>query len=222
MKAGFNFRIKIYVVLALAIVAAVLVRVDTLRREDARETASFFSEWMKFGKPVTVGELRRKDLPVYTKFTIKSISGRWGKGFVTSDIKERLREGEEIYFEENGGTPCGKIAHIGRSLDIDTGMFPVEVELYDAPDKAGSILVVFSLTKVLKDVLVVPNDAVDIVGDGYYLWKIEDGKARRVKVEVASRGSYGSVITEGVQPGDLIVFSGQSQLKEGDPVNVIK
>jgi len=190
--------------------------------ERSRPIISFFSEWSKYGKPVTVKEIKTADIPVYVKFTVKTNSDKTAFGFVTADIKDKFKEGQDVYFTENGGSPCGKISKIGEELDINTGMFPVEVE-FNAPVAAlGSISVVFVRTLTLQKVLVVPNEILDMSGDDYYLWKIENGKARKIKVKIGSRDNYGAVIADGIQSGDLIVFSGQSQLKDGEKVNIIQ
>jgi len=217
-----RLRTKIYSGVFLICAIAVLIRIVVVQIERNRPITSFFSEWTKYGKPVTVKEIKTADIPVYTKFTVKTNSDKSASGFVTADIKDKLKEGQEVYLTENGGSPCGKISKIGEELDINTGMFPVEVE-FNAPVTAlDSILVVFAHTSTLKDVLVVPNEILDISGDNYYLWKIENGKARKIKVKIGLRNSYGAVIVDGIQSGDLIVFSGQSQLKDGEKVNIIQ
>jgi len=216
-----NPRTKIYAALILVGIIAVLIRIVIVQFERSRPITSFFSEWAKFGKPVAVREIKKSDIPVYTKFTVRRDSERSASGFVTADIKDKLKKGQEVYSTENGGTPCGKISNIGQELDINTGMFPVEVE-FNAPVAAlGSISVVFARTSTLQKALVVPNEILDISGDNYYLWKVDDGRSKRTQVKIGSRDSYGAVIAEGIQSGDLIVFSGQSQLKDNEKVNII-
>ena len=214
-------RTKIYAAIIFVCAIAVLIRIVVVQIESSRPIVSFVSEWSKYGKPVTVKEIKAADIPVNTKFTVTGSSDKLASGFVTADIKDKLKEGQEVYLTENGSLPFGKISRIGQELDISTGMFPVEVE-FNAPVAAlGSISVVFVRTSTLQKVLVVPNEILDMSGDNYYLWKIENGKARKIKVKIGSRDSYGAVIAEGIQSGDLIVFSGQSQLKDNEKVNII-
>jgi len=216
-----NPRKKIYLAILLVCVIAVLIKIAVVQIERNRPIVSFVSGWGRDGKPVTVKEIKAADIPVYTKFTVRSNSDKLASGFVTADIKDKLKEGQEVYFTDNDGTPCGKISNIGRELDINTGMFPVEVEFNVSVAALGSTSVVFAYTQDLKKALVVPNEILDISGDSYYLWKVDDGRAKRIQVKIASRDSYGAVIAEGIQAGDLIVVSGQSQLEDNDPVNII-
>lgn len=215
-----NPRTKIYAAILLVCVIAVFIRIAVVQIERNRPIVSFVSEWGRYGEPVTVEEIKIADIPVYTKFTVNNSSDKSASGFVTADIKDKLKQGQDVYFTDNG-IPCGMISNIGQELDINAGMFPVEVEFNAPVAVLGSISVVFARTSTLQKVLVVPNEILDMSGDNYYLWKIENGKARKIKVKIGSRDSYGAVIAEGIQAGDLIVFSGQSQLKDNDPVNII-
>jgi len=214
-------RTKIYAAILLFGVLYVFIRIMIVQVDRNRPIVSFVSEWGKYGKPVTVEEIKAADIPAYTKFTVTYDSDNLASGFVTADIKDKLKKGQDVYFTDNGGTPCGKISNIGQELDINTGMFPVEVEFNALFSASGSISVVFADTSTLKKALVVSNEILDISGDSYYLWKVDDGRAKRIQVKIASRDSYGAVIAEGIQAGDLIVVSGQSQLKDNDPVNII-
>ena len=216
-----NPRTKIYSGVFFICAITVLIRIVVVQIERNLPITSFFSEWSKYGKPVTVKEIKAVDMPVYVKFTVKTNSEKSAFGFVTADIKDKLKEGQEVYLTENSGTPCGKISNVSQELDINTGMFLVEVEFKTPVTALGSIWVVFARTSTLKDVLVVPNEILDISGDDYYLWRIENGKARKIKVKIGLRNSYGAVIADGIQSGDLIVFSGQSQLKDNEKVNII-
>jgi len=216
-----NPRKKIYLAILLVCVIAVLIKIAVVQIERNRPIVSFVSGWGRDGKPVTVKEIKAADIPVYTKFTVRSNSDKLASGFVTADIKDKLKEGQEVYFTDNDGTPCGKISNIGRELDINTGMFPVEVEFNVSVAALGSTSVVFARTSTLQKVLVVPNEILESLGDNYYLWKVDDGRAKRIQVKIVSRDSYGAVIAEGIQAGDSIVFSGQSQLEDNDPVNII-
>ncbi len=216
-----NFRTKIYAGIAIFSAFSVLIRIIIVQIDRSGPIVSFVSEWGKYGKPVIVEEIKATDIPVYTKFTVTGSADRSASGFVTADIKDKLKEGQKVYFTDNGGAPCGKISSIGRELDINTGMFPVEVEFNGPVVALGSISVVFARTSTLQKALAVPSEILDISGDNYYLWKVDGGRAKRVQVKIASRDSYGAVIAEGIQARDLIVFSGQSQLKDNDPVNIL-
>ncbi|MFA5350516.1 MAG: hypothetical protein WC357_04200 [Candidatus Omnitrophota bacterium] len=215
-----NSRKRIYAAILLFIVFSVFVRIMLVQAERNRSIVSFVSEWNKFGKPVAVKAIKATDTPVYAKFTVINTSVKSASGFVTGDIKDKLKVGQKIYFTDKGNS-CGVISGLGQELDIDTGMFPVEVKFNVPVAKPGSLAVIFARIQTLQKALVVPNSIIDTSGGSHYLWKIENGKARRVQVKVGSSNGYGTVINEGINSGDLIVFNGRSILSENDLVRIV-
>ena len=216
-----NFRRAIYAGIVIFGIVAVFARMAAVQAERGRPIISFISEWNHYGKPVTAREIKKSDTPVYTKLTVMKSSDTSAAGFVTADIKDKLAKGQEVYATD-GGSSCGKISKIGEVLDINTGMFPVEVE-FDAPAATpGSMSVIFVRTQTLEGALVVPNSILEISQGKYYLWKIEDGKSHRIQVKVGLRNGYGTVIDEGLRSGDLVVSRGQSALRENDKVNILE
>ncbi|MDD2703197.1 MAG: hypothetical protein PHC33_04245 [Candidatus Omnitrophica bacterium] len=214
-----NHKRAIYAGIVLACFLAVFIRIRLVNADRGRVIVSFVCEWERSGKPVTVEKIAAGDVPVYTKLTVRGTEQKRGTGFVTGDIKDKLREGQEVC-RSDAGEPCGTITSLGRELDVDTGMFPVEVEFKEAVP-AGALSVVFVRTQILSRVLVVPNDILDFSGDDYYLWKVENGQAKRVQVKIDSRNGYGTVISEGIHAGDQIVFNGRSMLTENDKVRIV-
>ncbi len=220
LAGNLNLRNKIYAVLVILGILSVFIRIALVQAERGRTIVSFVSEWEKFGKPVTVKEIRAEDIPVYAKFTVISDSLKSANGFVTGDIKDKLKVGQEVYLTDKGG-PCGVISRLGQELDMDTGMFPVEVE-FDTPAlKPGSLSVIFARIRIMKKALVVPNNILDTSGGNHYLWKIQDGKAKKAQVKIGASNGYGTVISEGIKPGDLVVFNGRSILSEDDTVRIV-
>lgn len=215
-----NRRARVYLAILLLGIIAVPVRIALVQADRGRSIISFVSEWAKYGKPVIARKIQAVDTPVYTKFTVIRGSDRTASGFVTADIKDKIKEGQDV-FAEDGGAPCGKILNIGKDLDINTGMFPVEVEFDESSNISGLITVIFAQTQTLPKVLVMPNSVLDIYHGNYYLWKIENGKAKRTQVRIGLRNGYGTVIQEGINSGDMIVFIGQKALKENDRVNIL-
>lgn len=71
-----------------------------------------------------------------------------------------------------------------------------------------------------KDALVIPEMAVVPDGDGKIVYIVEDGKARRVRVETGKRLAGKVEIAKGLTPEMQIVTSGQMRLREGSRVSI--
>ena len=215
-----NRKAKVYAGVVFFFLVCVFIRAGLVQRDRGRTIVSLVEEWSRKGKPVTVETIKAKDVPVYTKLTVRSVSAEKASGFVTGDIKEKLREGQGVFCPDKA-IPCGAIKSIGGELDPDTGMFPVEIKLESARSP-GELAVFFVQTSTLTNALVVPNEVLDYSGDDFFLWKVVDSKARKVKVEIVSRNGYGVAVGEGVESGDVIVLNGRSALADGDKVSIIK
>jgi membrane fusion protein, multidrug efflux system len=72
------------------------------------------------------------------------------------------------------------------------------------------------LLNTLKDVIVVPVDAVQRGPNGLYAWVVgKDDKVAMRDIKVAQEGEKMSVVTQGLSPGESVVIEGQERLKQG-------
>jgi multidrug efflux system membrane fusion protein len=72
------------------------------------------------------------------------------------------------------------------------------------------------LLDTLKDVIVVPVDAVQRGPNGLYAWVVgKDDKVKMRDIKVAQEGEKMSVVTQGLSPDESVVIEGQSRLKQG-------
>ena len=216
-----NFKRKtIYLIIIILSLASVPLRIHAVKAARGKTIVSFYGEWKKAGKPVEVRVIKAGDVSVYAQFTVRIVDGRVARGFVTGEVKNALQEGQEIYDPEDRSVVCARLKSIGAELDMDAGMFPVEVE-FDKSRDPGVAFVVCAHTSTLHNVLAVPNEVLDIAGDEYFIWKDENGLAKKRKVVIRLRNGYGAIISEGLQSGDKVIFSGQSMLEDNDRLLVV-
>ena len=209
----------IYIGIAIGCFISILIRINMIQADRGREIVSYYGEWQKSGKPVEVRVLETTEVPVYDQFTVRAVNGRIARGFVTGEVKEALRPEQEIYGEDKA-VPLAVVRSVGKDLDMDTGMFPVEVE-FKKSCSPGGVFVISAHTVTIKNALVVLNEVLDISAGEYFIWKDDAGFARKHRVSIGSRDGYGAVITGGLQPGDRVIFSGQSILEDNDRLLVV-
>ena len=70
-------------------------------------------------------------------------------------------------------------------------------------------------------VLVVPETALSPAGDSQYVFRLDEGRARRVAVAVGQRHEGTVEILSGLQPGDQVMVSGLQKLNDGVAVEVL-
>jgi membrane fusion protein (multidrug efflux system) len=71
-----------------------------------------------------------------------------------------------------------------------------------------------------ENALLVPEQAIVPRGDGRFVFRIADGKAQLVKVEMGARRPGEVEILKGLEAGDTIVIDGQLKLQDGAAVSV--
>ncbi len=213
-------RETVYLIIIIVSLASVAIRIQAVKAARGKEIVSFYKEWKKDGKPVEVRVIKAEDVSVYAQFTVRIIDGRLARGFVTGEIKNALREGQEIYEPADKSVVCARLKSIGAELNMDAGMFPVEIE-FDKPRDSGVAFIISAHTTTLHNVLAIPNEVLDISGNEYFVWKDENGFAKKHKVVIRLRNGYGVIISEGLQSGDKVIFSGQSMLEDNDRLLVV-
>jgi hypothetical protein len=217
MTGANTVRVSVYSAIMIVSVILVIMRQDAVRKARGQKVVSDVQQWKENGKPVTAEKIVPKDVKVFTKFSVVRDRGEKRlKGFVTADIKNELKPGDDIYYG-NDPEKIGKVSAVSDEMDIDTGMYQIDVDI----GLERRVLVLNAHTDTLQDVINVPKSVLKKDDTGTYLWKIDDGKAVKAYVDVSSQNGYGAVISNGVKAGDLVVMTGQSRLREGDLVKVV-
>jgi RND family efflux transporter MFP subunit len=118
---------------------------------------------------------------------------------------------------------AGNINYVGAAVDPSNRTFPVEFVLPNPgravkPEMVANIEVV---RRVLQGALVVPQEALVRVEDGYVVFVVEDERAVAKPVVLGPSQRNQSVVTSGLGAGDRLVVVGQKQLAAGDRVRIV-
>ncbi len=91
----------------------------------------------------------------------------------------------------------------------------------DTSLRPGMFARVRLITRDDKDALVVPEQSIVPLGDEQFVFRVVDGKAARVKVDVGQRRDGKVEVVRGLAAGDVVVTSGQLKIREGSPVKLV-
>jgi membrane fusion protein (multidrug efflux system) len=119
-----------------------------------------------------------------------------------------------------GETFRGEIFFVSPTLDPATRRILAKAWVPN-PDRrlrAGLFAHVDMEVAQRENAILVPESAVVFDRSGTYVWKVKDGVATRVPVEVGLRKDGKVEVTLGLQPGDRIVTAGTHKVKEGGKV----
>lgn len=117
---------------------------------------------------------------------------------------------------------AGEVAAIDTRIDPATRSIRAVAE-FDNPDEAlrpGLFLNIVLTLAERPSALLVPEEAIDPVGDRAYVFAVRQGRAIRQEVKLGTRLPGEVEIVEGLAPNEEVVVRGLQRLRNGVPVNV--
>jgi membrane fusion protein (multidrug efflux system) len=121
----------------------------------------------------------------------------------------------------------GEISFVATAVDPRSRTFEIEI-LLDNPDnliKPQMVAGVELPTQALENVLVIPQDALLRVEDGYQILvvtEVEGELEAEARQTVLGPSAANAVVVEaGIEPGDRVIVRGQQQVDAGDRVRLV-
>jgi multidrug efflux system membrane fusion protein len=74
---------------------------------------------------------------------------------------------------------------------------------------------------LLKHVMVVPHEAVNVGPQGRYVFVVRDGNAQMIAVNVLNDDGKVAAIAGKIRPGEKVITDGQLRVIPGKPVSII-
>lgn len=121
---------------------------------------------------------------------------------------------------EKGKLVSGRLDYIDNAVDTATGTFAVRALFANDDEQLwpGMFVTVTLQVGAKKDVLTVPEVAIQHSSSGDFVYTVAGGKAHRrtVTVELIQNGE--AVVAEGLKPGENVVTDGMIKLEDGSEV----
>ncbi len=119
-------------------------------------------------------------------------------------------------------TFAGKISAINPQLDQAGRAILIRASVANpnAKLRPGMFARVRLLLSANADALVVPEQTLIPQGDEQYLFKVVDGRAARVKVEIGQRADTNVEIVRGLTANDVVITAGQLKVRDGGAVKI--
>ena len=91
----------------------------------------------------------------------------------------------------------------------------------DTSLRPGMFTRVRLITRDEKQALVIPEQAIVPQGDEQFVFRVADGRANRVKIDVGQRRDSKVEVLKGLTANDLVVTAGHLKIRDGTPVTVL-
>lgn len=116
----------------------------------------------------------------------------------------------------------GTLKSLDNQIDTATGTVKAKAEFGNADETLFPNQFVNIRLRVseLADVLTIPTSAVQRNVNGFFVYVVEDGKTRMQEIQSSYATDLVTVVSRGLQPGDMVVTDGVDRLRQGSRVTV--
>ena len=121
-----------------------------------------------------------------------------------------------------GETFTAELSFISPNVKTTNRTADIELAITSGAEKLreGMYVTIDLVTEEQHDVIAIPSSAITETLDGNIVYVVEDGRASVRNVTVGSRNDSETVITSGLQPGDVVITAGT--VADGSAVNVLE
>lgn len=121
-----------------------------------------------------------------------------------------------------GKTYEGKLIAVNPLIDAAGRSVVIRalVRNSDTSLRPGMFARVRLFTRGAAEAMVLPDTALMPAGDEQFVFRVVDGKAQRVRVDIGQRRDGMVEILQGIGRDDLIVTAGQQKIRDGTPVRI--
>lgn len=117
----------------------------------------------------------------------------------------------------------GTVTRIVQALNRATRTMTVEIDLpnRDRRLKGGMFARVEVMVGTHPQVLQIPIDAVSRLEETQYVYVVQEGKARRIDVEIGARSANRVEVIKGLTGDEHVIVSGKDLVHDGTPVQIL-
>ncbi len=142
-----------------------------------------------------------------------------------NDTAERRQSLELILIDGSVYEHTGKFDFIGREVDPASGAILVQASFAN-PDqilRPGQFAKVKAQSDVIEKAILVPQRCVSELQGTYSVFVVSpDNKVQRRQIQVGPKMGAFWLVTEGLQPGERVVYEGLQSVDEGSIVNPVE
>ena len=161
--------------------------------------------------------------PIYVYFTIKSEDYIAYRRYRLEN-KDKKRAGMDVQIRLSDGTlykEQGKMEFMNNEVDQTAGTISLRATFQNKDNLLvpGDFVNVTATAKEPVKVVLVPQIAVSDSTEGTYVWVVDENKQAQQKfIKIDKQEGDCWIVTEGLQPGEMVIESGFQMIRAGWPV----
>lgn len=173
---------------------------------------------------VDVGEMASSAMPAAV---IVDMSRMILQGSIGEDLVNSILPGHKVDVRiraAGNGTFQGTVKSVSPAAHQRTGLYQVEIEI-DNPEgiiKPGMFAEAELVKSISRNTIVIPREAIVTTNGDKFVYLVVQDKAVLRKVTTGIEGKENIEILSGVREGDRVIVKGQTFLRDGEPVQVVR
>lgn len=206
---------------AEAQLASIQVQMDNLNKSISDCTVTSPLSGVIASRGIERGSFASQAAPAYTVMDLSTIQVEVS---VSEQVLNTIHIGDTVSVLMTAVSDTalkGRVATIAPAA-AQTGMYTVKVALNNADGKIKSgMMAEVSFTMAASDgTILLPRKAVIEKEQEAYVYIVQNGKAKKVNVELGIEAEDTIEIKSGLQKDDAVVIKGQTYLSDGEAVNI--
>ncbi|MDR0827811.1 MAG: MdtA/MuxA family multidrug efflux RND transporter periplasmic adaptor subunit [Desulfovibrio sp.] len=142
------------------------------------------------------------------------------------EVLQALRADDPLRVEARGQDnsaliESGTLLTIDNQIDTSTGTVKAKAVFANQEGRLfpNQFVNTRLLVKTLRDALIIPSSAVQRNNEGFFVYAVEEGKAKLRTIRCGYSEGAQTVVEEGLKAGDVVVTDGVDRLRDGLPVS---
>ncbi len=213
---GDKKRVLFWVGCLVILVAAIVVKIQMVKRDLAKDEQTSYRIRMERGIPIDAFKVAKGSIVISERFSAKKVTRNNYVAEIPLNLKNRLQVGMNVL----SGKKRGKISHIEDRMRLSTGMFTIRISLKNENISVGDVAIFDVQILTLRNVYSIPSVSVIEMNGGKYVWVINDNIVKLKKIKVGKMSEKMIIVKKGLTSGMLVVIHGVNDLDVGSKVYI--
>lgn len=156
-------------------------------------------------------------------FTISQLNEMRARIWCSEEEISYIKKGEPAYLKSNGKDIKGYVSEVSLAMVPQRQAFYAEVTFknQDKLLKSGITSEIYVKIYENPNAIILPDNVILKEGNKRFVFLNDNGKAVKRYIETGKRNGMDVEITDGLNPGDIVITEGLNLLEDGVKVNVI-
>jgi len=219
-----NKRPLIYLILTAFFLSTIIIRLNLISGKMSVLKNSFPGEYEKYGRPVTIENVKLGNFAITTKVTASLLNKNKLEAYVTNETHNTLKVGQRFYARfDDIKNISGKVSLIESKVNLENGLYKVELMIEEGMNHAATFSAIPTLIEIenYSNTKTLSASCILVDKNKYFVWKITGDRVNKVRITLLKKSNDKVMISGNLSVNDQIVNQGHLFLSENQKINIV-